>query len=295
MQLTQHLRQANDATTSLKDETDALGEIPEDQLAEYTEKRHAWQAVRDRKAAAVSEVEAAKAEVQRELSQINSDLASSLQKKERLHARRSKLNEQLERLTIQKNADMSARQKHDHDRAARMQAYQNRENEMLYWIAKSSQEAEEQNINANHAFQEMDYLNNLIAQQHSSLSGPPTPEGNLPGTNGPQANRSNNPGSFEFSMFSGFPVNNHGLNQPFRGGRGRSSSMLSGYSGFTDDLDVQPGGADEAKSDGSSGSSGSGNGSQGDFMSPKPLIGKTMSPIGPPLGNAVNGSSPKRR
>lgn len=294
MQLTQHLRQANDAAVALKDETDALGDIPEDELAEYTEKKRAWQAVRDKRAAVLAEVEAAKAEAQRELSQLTSELASLAQKKERLLARGSKLTEQLERLTIQKNADMSARQKHDHDRAARIQEYQRRENEMMYWVAKSNQEAEEHNINANHAFQQMDFVNNLIAQQHSTLSGPPTPEGNLPGTNGP-SNRQPNPG-FEFSMFGGvFPSNqNLQQSQTYRGGRGRSSSMLSGYSGFTDDLDVLPG-ADEKLSVGSSGS-GSSRDSQVDYMSPRPLVSKPIPPIGPPnSGGALSGASPKRR
>ncbi|KAL1303186.1 hypothetical protein AAFC00_006611 [Neodothiora populina] len=290
MQLTQHLRQANDATAALKDETDALGEIPEDELTEYDEKKRGWQAVRDKRAAALAEMEAAKAEAQKELGQLSSELASLAQKKERLLARGGKLNEQLERLTVQKNADTSARQKHDHDRAARLQDYHRRENEMLYWIAKSNQEAEEQNINANHAFQQMEYVNTIVAQAQSTMSGPPTPEGDLPGTNGLQG-RAN---TFDFPMFRTFPatsIPNHGINNQhqFRGGRGRSSSMLSGYSGFTDDLDVMPG-MEENKSEGSSGSSGA---SQGDLMSPRPLVSKAMSPIGPPSSGV--GASPKRR
>ena len=83
--------------------------------------------------------------------------------------------------------------------------------------------------------------------------------------------------------------------------------MLSGYSGFTDDLDVVPGSSNPAveepllqqqqllfKSDGlGSGSSGS----QDDYTSPRPLVSKPMSPIGPPTAAAfvnVNGTSPKR-
>lgn len=286
MQLTQHLRQANDAAVALKDETDALGDIPENELSEYTEKKRGWQAVRDKRAAALAEVDAVKAEMQREVSQVNSELASSAQKRERLLARRGKLNEQLERLTVQKNADMTARQKHDHDRAARVQNYQHREDELLYWIRKSDLEAEEHNINANHAFQQMEYVNNLIAQAQASMSGPPTPEGNLPGTNGIQ-NRQN---GFDYPMFSTFPQ--QGNNVHFRGNRGRSSSMLSGYSGFTDDLDGMPVG-DESKSDGSSGSTGGSGGSQGDYMSPRPLVSKPASPIGPLVGGV--GASPKRR
>ncbi|GAB7353876.1 hypothetical protein MBLNU459_g4232t2 [Dothideomycetes sp. NU459] len=274
LQLTQHLRQANDATVALKKETDELGEIPDDDIAESTEKKRVWQETSDRKAAALADLDNAKTEAQRELGQINSELGSSAQKRERLMTRRSKLNEQLDRLRMQKDADMSARQKHDQDRVHRVHEYQRNEAQMLYWIQQTNKDAEEHNIRANEAFQQMDYLNSMIHHQHTSLSGPPTPEGNLPGTNGPQHRQAT---GFEFPMFGGGIPVNQGPTQGFRGGRGRSSSMLSGYSGFTDDLDALPV-ADEdhdgKKSEGSSGS----NGSQGDYMSPRP---KTMSAIGP--------------
>lgn len=273
LQLTQHLRQANDATVALKEEADELGEIPEEEIAESTEKKRAWQAASDRKSAALAELENAKAEVQREVSQINNDVASSTQKRERLMTRRSKLTEQLDRLKMQKDADMTARQKHDQDRLLRLHEYSRNEAQMSYWIQQTNKDAEEHNIRANEAFQHMDYLNDIINHHQASLSGPTTPEGNLPGTNGPTHRA---PTGFDFNMFGGFPTSQAPM-QGFRGGRGRSSSMLSGYSGFTDDLDVLPVGDEELDGKKSEDSSGS-NGSQGEYMSPRP---KTMSPIGP--------------
>lgn len=274
LQLTQHLRQANDATVALKDETDELGEIPEDDITESTEKKRAWQASSDRKSAALADLDNIKAEAHRELSQINNELGSSVQKRERLMTRRSKLNEQLDRLKMQKDADMNARQKRDQDRMHRLHEYQRNEAQMLYWIQQTTKDAEEHNIRANEAFQQMDYLNNVMHHQQATLSRPTTPEGNLPGTNGPPHRPST---GFEFSMFGGFPTNQAPNMQGFRGGRGRSSSMLSGYSGFTDDLDVLPVADEDVDGKKSEGSSGS-NGSQGEHMSPQP---KTMSPIGP--------------
>lgn len=282
LQLTQHLRQANDAAVALKDETDALGDIPEDELTEHNENKRAWQAVRDKRAAAQGEVDAVKAEAQRELSQINSELSSTAQKKERLQARHGKLNEQVERLTVQQNANMTARQKHDHERAARLAGYQRREEELIYWIAKTTQDAEQHNLNTGHAYQQLEYVSNLIAQAQAAMSRAPTPEGNLPGENGPKIR----PNGFEMSM-----GNNYAGGSPhmgFRPGyRGRSSSMLSEYSGFTDAMDVM-GGPDEIKSEGSSGSSAS----AGDYMSGRPVVSKSVSPVDRAAGSV--GGIPKR-
>jgi hypothetical protein len=242
LQLTQHLRQANEATVALKDETDALGEIPQSELREYNEKKRAWQAACDKKSAAMADLEAAKSQAQREVSQVTSELTSATQKRERLSTRKGKLTEQLDRLTNQKRADMSARQKHDQERANRLSEYQRQEANILYWTQQSNKDAEDNTLRANEAFAHMEYLNNVVAHQQQTLSGPPTPEGNLPGTNGPP-NRQ--PAAFDFSMFGG-GFGQQGFGGLSNGGatqvRGRSSSMLSGYSGFTDDdLDTMAG------------------------------------------------------
>ncbi|KAI5236113.1 hypothetical protein E4T43_08825 [Aureobasidium subglaciale] len=248
LQLTQHLRQANEATVALKDETDALGEIPQAELREYNEKKRAWQAACDKKSAAMADFEAAKAQAQRETSQVATELTSAAQKRERLSTRKGKLTEQLDRLTSQKNADMSARQKHDQERQNRIAEYKRQEHQLEYWTQQNNQECEENTRQANEAFQQMEFISNLIAQQQQALSGPPTPEGNLPGTNGPP-NRQ--PTTFDFSMFGGSfgqgygGLSNGGANQV----RGRSSSMLSGYSGFTDDDFDTMAGAESAQNE----------------------------------------------
>ncbi|OBW64410.1 MAG: Uncharacterized protein AUREO_055240 [Aureobasidium pullulans] len=234
LQLTQHLRQANEATTALKEETDALGEIPQAELREYNEKKRAWQAACDKKSAAMADLEAAKTQAQREIAQVTSELTSAAQKRERLSTRKGKLTEQLDRLTNQKNADMSARQKHEQERANRVSEYQRQEANLLYWTQQSNKDAEDCTLRANEFFTQIEYLTNVVAHQQQTLSGPPTPEGNLPGTNGPPSRQ---PTAFDFNMFGGGfgqgfgGLSNGGVTQV----RGRSSSMLSGYSGFTDD------------------------------------------------------------
>lgn len=72
----------------------------------------------------------------------------------------------------------------------------------------------------------------LLQQAHQHMSVPTTPEGNLPGTNmSPHGNG--------FSSFTFPSMHSHMNGTPgsMRGGRGRSSSMLSNVSGFTDAFD----------------------------------------------------------
>ena len=276
-QLKLNVKQAEDATLSLKAELEALGDLPEDELQESAAHKRAWIAACDAKAAALAEYDSAKVEAEKELSDLRNEIATSNQKRERLVARRAKLTETHDRLVNDHNADLSAKQRHEQERQRTLQDYMERESKLHFWISDTRANAENYNIKANELFQEIDFANTQLARQHAAISGPTTPEGDLPGTNGPASRPKT---GFDFQMFNAPQI--QGMPQTNWGGRGRSSSMLSGYSGFTDDLDVpEGGGLDEQgrkRSDGSSISTGS----AGDQFSPRPAVFKPMSPIGPP-------------
>lgn len=80
--------------------------------------------------------------------------------------------------------------------------------------------------------QTIQHYEELLQQSHHHMSVPTTPEGPLPGTSmSPHANA--------FTSFTFPSLNSHINSTPgsVRGGRGRSSSMLSNVSGFTDGFD----------------------------------------------------------
>jgi len=276
LQLTQNVKQADDATAALKEETDGLGDIPEDEVAEANSRKQEWDSARDARAAALAELEQAKAEANKKISSLHAELASAGQKHDRQTARLTKLNEQFERLVSEQHADQSNRQRREQERAHTREERTRLEEQANYWVRHTRLEAENLNIRANEFFQEADLLNTQLQRQQASISRPPTPEGDLPGTNGPQSHQTNR--GLSFSMF-GMPQG-HGSSAPAWGGRQRSSSMLSGYSGFTDDLDVPStnGYEERKKSDDSSGS----NGSYEDTTGRPSGQTRSPGPIGPP-------------
>lgn len=91
----------------------------------------------------------------------------------------------------------------------------------------------EYNVQINQTLQTIQHYEELLQQSQQHQSVPTTPDGPLPGTSmSPYANA--------FTSFT-FPSLNSQMNGStpgsMRGGRGRSSSMLSNVSGFTDSFD----------------------------------------------------------
>jgi hypothetical protein len=74
------------------------------------------------------------------------------------------------------------------------------------------------------------YENLMLQQAQQQQSIPTTPEGTLPGTN----NYSAQSNGFSTFAFPSLTAQVHSTPGSLRGGRGRSSSMLSNVSGFTD-------------------------------------------------------------
>jgi len=281
LQLKQHVKQAEDATIALKADLDELGDVPEAEVEESASTRQVWEAACEEKAVVAAGFERAKDEANKEVSQLHAELASSAQKRERLNTRCVKLGEQFDRLVSEQHANLSARQRHEQERVRMREERAKNEEQLHYWISQSRIQAENLNIRANEYFQEADLMSNQLQRHQASISGPTTPEGNLPGTNGPLVQHAQ--GS-DFQVFK-FPPAQNSMTVPTWGGRARSSSMLSGYSGFTDDLDVPStnGGAEGRKrSEGSSASTGS----VGEDLATnsRSLAAKTMGPgpIGPP-------------
>ncbi|KAF2169647.1 hypothetical protein M409DRAFT_20060 [Zasmidium cellare ATCC 36951] len=335
LQITQHKNQAEEATTDLKSQIDALGEIPANELAESQVKRRAWQSAFDAKTAADRDLSSTLAEHEREHARLRAEIAASISKKEKLVARNTQRAQELESLTTKQQAEMTAKQRRDLERTQMLQDREHRTNELRFHIAQMDTEAQTYAQKAQEAWQQASALSNWSTQPppgYPGFSSPPTPEGMLPGSNGGQVSPQANgfpPGAFGPQAF-GSPFNTTqssvtNMHATAPGvPRGRSSSMLSQYSGFTDngeEFTFVPGehrqqhtwpvqgstsaGAlleDRKPSDGDT-ASGSGTGSGGGSLvngstngsnSPRPeakpfipgAVNKSPGPIGPPSKKA---------
>ncbi|KAF2773942.1 hypothetical protein EJ03DRAFT_386861 [Teratosphaeria nubilosa] len=307
-QINQHKTQAEEATAELKLQIEAFGDIPSDEIAEAEVKRRAWQAAADQKRAADKDLENSKAETERELTALRNDISAAESKREKLVARRDQRSRELESLLSKQQADMTAKQKRDFERAQIIQTREQEESQLRFHIDNMVAETAGYEAKSGELFQQLAALQNwnTAPPPYPGHSSPPTPESALTNANGtlsPQANGFGSMGPQPYG--SPFQPTSQPVN-PYAP-RGRSSSMLSQYSGFTDDgehLYSYPGqqyawpmhapvgsGAgllDDRKESESGGSGSLKNGSTGS-NSPrpdaKPFIpagNKVITPIGPP-------------
>ncbi len=233
LQFTQNIRQADDAAADYTLQAENLGGIPEDETQEAATRKAEWKKERDHKNALSGDFDSVKAEIERQIQGIESDLTAALQKRDRLLQRQTRLNEQHDRLVIANEEGFTAKQRREQERAALRHQRAEVENQYRSNINGYERRTEEHNLSTAHIMQTIQHYDELLLQQsHQHVSVPTTPEGPLPGT-------SMSPHGSAFAHFS-FPLFQSHINSTpgsIHGGRGRSSSMLSNVSGFTDGVD----------------------------------------------------------
>jgi len=295
-------------------EVEDLGEIPADELQQSKLKKASWKQERDLQMASRKEYEECKAKADRELAQIKADIASLLQKRQKFEQKASKYSEQHDRLLSLTSQTQEAQARRAAKRDEELRARGLTERRWIDQTAMMDREAQGYYITGTKALEQCGHLEDLFTKNLQQQSMPTTPEGPLPGTTRTSLLQHHNtfpssqPG-FQFPVLAGgFPeittYHSNPTSMYREGGRGRSSSMLSGVSGFTDELDDYPlpaysvvypamtNGAHSnrecRKSSAGSGStsSASGTSSQMDPMSPAP---KSLSPV---FGNGKSSASP---
>lgn len=229
-QITQHKNQAEDATAELKAQIEALGDIPAAEQAAGDSKYRAWKSASDARNSAKQDLEAAKAQADRASKELKSEIAAAISKREKLALRHQQRTEELEQAIAKQQADQSARYRHETERTNRRQENERTEAQLQYHVAVMQTEIDSLNqkaIDAYHQGTALQTYGNGVPPGFMGISSPPTPENQVPNANG--ALSPNN----AFSAYNSMQyVNGYQPNVPAP--RGRSSSMLSQYSGFTD-------------------------------------------------------------
>ncbi|KAJ4348517.1 uncharacterized protein N0V89_009894 [Didymosphaeria variabile] len=233
MQFTQNIRQAEDAAADIAVKISSMGDIPAEETAEASVKKREWKQERDHKEAVSIEFENTKTEIERQVRSVESDINSAIQKRERLQQRQAKLNDQHDRLITANKEGYTAKQRKEQERLALHQERLQVEAQYRSNINSFERRANDYYMATGQIEQTIQHFETIISQCQN-MSVPATPDGPLPGTN------SMSPHAYPFQSFT-FPLYNDGrVNSTpgsIRGGRGRSSSMLSNISGFTDGFD----------------------------------------------------------
>jgi hypothetical protein len=308
-QLEQSSQQAKAKETETLTQIEEFGEVPADEMQEASLHRANWKQEKDRLSVARKAYELAKANADRDIAQAKSDVATLRLKHQKFDQRQVKYKEQHDRLVSETNQSQEAQARRIYERDS---VLQNRSEEERRWIEQTARcDLETQNLwsRAVDADTESKKLEELFIQNSQQLSVPTTPEGPLPGTRNLQHVNGNGfpqlPQGYQFPP-PGFVDSNNQVSLYRENGRGRSSSMLSGVSGFTDELDDYPMahhtvypltngviGSRRKSSNGSGSlSSGSGQSSTRDPLSPapknlSPVALSLASPLSPPPTKAV--------
>ncbi|KAI9724877.1 MAG: hypothetical protein M1812_000153 [Candelaria pacifica] len=278
LQSTQHIRQAEDNAAAIAAETEAMGPVPDEAITEWREQKDAWNVAKDGQAATREGVSGLRLCASRSISATQADSATTTQKRERLQARHTKLMEQHERITSTTAHDIDEKQQ----RAADSATQEATEQQYLTEINMFDRRHQDYVFRTQQAWQLTERFANAYSQQQQAQqqhlgAAPASPEGDIPGTmpsynNHPYARRNQ---GFAFPAF-GAP------SSVYTRSSGRSNSILSTGSGFSDFSDVEPTssvatgttrnlpgeGFERLRREGSEGGSRSGSGSQGSAASP---------------------------
>ena len=282
LQLQQHIQQGENVIADITAEIEALGDVPEEEQQQAMAKKARWDSAREANFASQEDLANIKKANDRKLAAVLSDLSSAVQKRDRLQARQTKLAEQYDRLALETAQGADARARRESERATRASQRSHIEQQYIAQIEAFERQTRELTVKMTNTLQATNHLNALYSQvtplhvttahqmapPGSSGSGPSTPEGPLPGT-GARGYRHSIASPFAVSQFPAF-FSSPGAagmagSMAAEGGRARSSSMLSTVSGFTDDMGLTGGPAQERKH-----SDGSGSGSD----PPSPLGGR---------------------
>ena len=244
LQWNQHTRQADEAVLSLSREIDSMGCLPEDEIRLSKEQKAAWDDARTLETATRDALFRCKESAYREKSSIHAEAASTLQKRERLLARKSKLNDQRDRLESATSQGLDERQRKNSEQVARDDERAQIEKKHAEQKANCERIVQENRHITSHTWHQVSIVESAFLEQQT-MNGPKnerpiTPEGDLPGTvpyhSGAPASR--------FPAF-GCPDPSSGIRSQsgsFRhsDSRPRSTSILSGNSASADVEDQDP-------------------------------------------------------
>ncbi|KAI9886696.1 MAG: hypothetical protein M1823_001472 [Watsoniomyces obsoletus] len=98
-QISQHIRQAEDAAATMVSQTEEMKVVPEEEMSEWRETRERWEALREQHSEAQSDLTEHVSKLDRQKSSVHSEVLIMQQRRERVQARQAKLTDQHHRLS----------------------------------------------------------------------------------------------------------------------------------------------------------------------------------------------------
>ena len=165
LQLQQHIQHLENATSTIAAEIDALGQIPEEDRIKANKAKARWEAARNAYAASRAELDSSKRKSENELDAVRAEVASALQKRDRLQTRRAKLTEQHDRLVTKNSEDAENRARMATQIATQDAHRANVESQYIASIETCERQAAELSQKTQAAVQQLQQIETLLAQQ----------------------------------------------------------------------------------------------------------------------------------
>lgn len=185
LQLERNIRQTEEATAALGAQLDTMANVPEEELEEWRAQKAQYERDLEILTTAKEELSAARTAVAREVSSLESDLTSTIQRRERLQGRRTRVHEQYERIVSANAQGLNERERRAAEQFAREQDQAKLEINFNEQFASIGQSIHEYQLRTNQLWQQSTALEQSIQQQQQQMlldAAPLTPEGTLPGT-----------------------------------------------------------------------------------------------------------------
>ncbi|KAJ5777842.1 hypothetical protein N7520_001088 [Penicillium odoratum] len=186
LQLERNIRQTEEATTALELQLDSMENIPEEEVEQWNAQKADFDRELERFNLAKEKLQEARLAVAQQISSLEQELNLSIQKKERLQGRRTRVNEQYERIISANAQGLNERERRAAEQFAREQDQAKMEISFHEQFASISQSVQDFQLRTGLLWQQASAIEQSIQQQQQQMlmdSGPLTPEGNLPGTN----------------------------------------------------------------------------------------------------------------
>ncbi|MCJ1478430.1 hypothetical protein MMC13_007110 [Lambiella insularis] len=246
LQQSQHMRQADDAITSIADDLDTYSNLPVEEPLEWQDQKSMYEFERDSQSNDRTDLLQSKDLNHRDSSAVQNEALIATQKRERLQHRTAKLSDQLARLNSTRTHGDADKGRYGAGQTARFAGRHHLEAHYHDQVSSLMRNFQDTQYRARNSWQQVQAVENSFEQQSIMAIQPParsesrpiTPEGDLPGTVPLSAVTT----GFRFPAFGGSDsIPSATANGQNGSARARSTSMLSGNSVYTDfDEDPAP-------------------------------------------------------
>jgi hypothetical protein len=246
-----HAKQAEEAVICLTQQLDVLEHQPRDDYDEWKRAKSAWAAQKEAFGALRDEIHEEKLAADREIQALNADVAALQQKGERMQARIAKLDGEYGRITDANARGLDEAQRKAAERAAKAadrEAMIRNYTEQVTAIERENVRLQQTITNLCNAITAIQHAEQIASQEAQAQQSPTSSSQNLilnpydiAESNAMNPQYPWNPPASSMGMPFAVPAGNPLTPPPGYRNRGRSSSMLSNVSGFTQSsLEEQP-------------------------------------------------------